>query len=94
MAMEAIENSYLHEVSPQSPDNSLARIKVLERLAHNRKELLKTEQSEEAEDFFAFNSFVTMKMKEGWPIQDIDEVSAWIRKEIRGTFLHGKVMGI
>jgi len=91
--MKALENNYLHEVSPQKGDNSPARLKVMERLAYNRKELLKTEQSEEADDLFALNSFVTMKMVEGWPIQDIDEVSTWIRKEIHGTFLHGKVMG-
>jgi len=93
MAMEVMENSYIHEVRPQKLDISPSRMKVLERLVYNRKELLKMEESEEADDLFALNSFATMKMIEGWPVQDIDEISLWIRKEIHGTFLHGKVMG-
>lgn len=93
MAMEVFDENYLRAARPRNLDNSPARMKVLERLAYNRKELLKMEESEEADDLFSFNSFVTMKMIEGWPIQDIDEVSRWIRKEIHGTFLHGKVMG-
>jgi len=93
MAMGALESSYWSAEKPLESDEHSRREEIYAGLAANGKTLVKLHPCEQAHDLSELNFFAYEKLEEGWSSNDIEELYLYIRKEIVGTFLNGRVMG-